>query len=250
MAVVEDLKSTWDEIMVALDDADLAVFPTVPDLAARADWPDEDWRRFLMVARQAGSTIVYCQMLHIDAEEIVRFQEQVFDRPRLRRPVLAASLPEFESSPEEIAVVKALEGHTGDAFEITVGFLNGGVLHLWSGETPWWNELFSRALAVRAQQTHEVDVGADREGQRASVLADKAKKEKWAPQAAENPRLLSATSRQARIEVLCEMQPELKDVRRGWAGWSVATDLAREAEALAESEVKPRVTRQALEEAR
>jgi hypothetical protein len=50
MVVIKDIERTWAEVPDALKVAELAVFPVVPETAAREDWPDAGWRRFLAVA--------------------------------------------------------------------------------------------------------------------------------------------------------------------------------------------------------
>jgi hypothetical protein len=249
MVVIKDIESTWSELSRALDEAEMVVFPTVPKVAARVDWPDEDWRRFLSVAQQAASIIVYCQRLHIDAEEIAHFQDEMFGTRHLRPPVGIRPHQE-ELSADELAVVEKLGRHKGEPFEITFGFVNGGVLHLWTAESPWWGEIFSEALRVREQQDHDAGVGYDQEDRKAKELDAKAKEEKWALRVAEDPRFLASPSRSARRVVVFEAVPELKGSADGpgsWAGRNVANGVVREAEALVESEVKPRLTRQALD---
>jgi hypothetical protein len=248
MAVVEELEDAWAEITGALSDAGFAVFPTLPDISARADWPDEDWRRFVALAAEVKTTIIYCQQLRIDAEEIAHFQEEMFEHRRLRPP-LAALRAEPKPSPEEDAIVEELEGHRGEAFEISVGFMSGGVLHIWSAEASWWSALFERALATRDQQAADEADTVELEEQQAAELAARAREENWASKAAEDPRFLAAGSRHARIEALSQVVPEVNefvDGAQGWIARRLVIDLTIEAEALAEHEVKPRLTRQAL----
>lgn len=251
MSVVEDLEGTWKAINSALDDAGKAVFPGLPNVSARADWPGSEWRRFLDVADQVGVTIIYCESARIDDEEIAHFREQMFEQVRLRRPALVDPGPEREPSPDELSILAELQRHQGELFEITIGFANGGVMHLWTGEAPWWCALLARATRVREQQTEDDRSQFERDERDAGVLAEKAEKENWALRAAEDRRFLASTSRSARSKVLCQVVPELKrcmDGTYGWTGRQFATDLLIHAEILVNAEVKPRRTRQALAE--
>ena len=250
MTVIKDLEGTWREINEALGEAGFAVFPTVPQVSSTTSWPDGDWRRFLAVAGRVQAAIVYCQQLHLDTDEIAHFQEEMFE-PRRRLSPLVAPVPEPELDAEELAIVEELEGHQGEPFEITVGFVNGGVLHLWTGEAPWWRSLMDRTAAINDQQADDYTGLMAREQQAVTALLERAKEQKWASKAAEDRRFLAAGSRHARIEALCQVVPELKDLvdgSRGWTSRRVAADLTIEAESLAEQEVKPRLTRLALDD--
>ena len=103
MVVIKDVEGTWAEMAAALEEAGLAVFPVVPEMAARADWPDADWRRFLAVAQKAGSNTWYIQQL-LDpmTRRCPHFQQEMFARRRVRRP-LAVPLPGRRVNPRGVS---------------------------------------------------------------------------------------------------------------------------------------------------
>ena len=255
MPVVDELGTIWIEMSDALAEAGLAVFPTIPNVSATAIWPDGDWRQFLNVAIKSAVTIVYLQQLQVDDEEIGHFRAEMFERsPMRRRPIGALPRPQIEDrkqSDEELAVLSMLESHEGELFEVSLGFVNGGVLHLWTVEPRWWSEIVSTAATIREQELDDDVERADAEEREVAATAKKAQEHNWAMRAAEDRRFIAAVSRQARVEVLYQIVPELKqlvDRFPGWAPRRVASDLAIEAEGLAEQHVKPRLTRQAMQD--
>ena len=249
MVIIEDFKGTWRAISDAFGGAGSAVFLDMPDLSAGVQWPGPTWRRFLAIASPAGAPVICCQRAHIDDVEIIHFQEEMFDRPRpplgvMRLPVLRVRAWRSASS-------------STSSKNVTVSCSPSrwaswpGVLHTWSTETPSWAALIRTATQMRDGALASHADAYDHHAREEQALVDRAEGEVWAQRLAESPQFIAAATVAAMVSAACELRPALvkpTNARCGLVRSHFVRWLVQAARAVVEYEVKPRLSRQALEE--
>jgi len=123
----------------------LEAFPGLPaaEAPAAVAWPGEDWRALLDLAERLQVRLVY-----VEAE--------LFDDDTLQRLV---GRPTGGSTTSTGDLLGEAAARLGQLARLGVGFVHGGVLHLWRHPAPWREELYDRLDELRQ---HGRDATVDR----------------------------------------------------------------------------------------
>lgn len=122
-----DIDEAWGEVQRAIDDAELAVFPMLPDLKRMPSvaWPDDVATGFIALLTQLRPPLVYVLLEQFGEESITD-----------ERPLIAAAGVAGD------ALLATARSHFGELCNVTVGFMEGGVFHLWNITSPWYDDFF------------------------------------------------------------------------------------------------------------
>ena len=245
------LETVWAQVQEALDRTQLPVYPAIPELEATAEWPGQDWEEFMAIANRCGADMFYVETALMDDEEIARFEQETLDIGFSEAATVDISSTEPQPSQEGPDLVTKLKRYRNKLFEVTLGFMHGGVLHRWTGRAYWWEEIVARAAQLRAAEVAGKYNERRIDDKQSAALAGRANKEKWAAKLAEDPQFIGAVSRETMTAVALETFPDLKAFAEGDSYPSnipMIYDLVTEARSIVEQEVKARFTKQALDE--
>lgn len=135
---------------------------------------DDDWRRFIALASEVGATVVYTGLSVLSAEDIADEEEA------------DGTLPE------------SLSIHLGDPVRLTVAYAVGPIVHLWTREASWRQEIDDEQSVLDGEASKQNE----------AILARAAEAD-WARKIAEDPRYYSATRAGPRIDAAYEIVGEL-----------------------------------------
>lgn len=237
----DSLDQVWAQLTARLDQLGVPVFPAMPDTdcLSVADWPDTDWAAFLDVAARVAPPVLYAHPHRIAAAQLAALSEA--------GAALAAAEPEDAEDADdaglgdEPSVLLAADGKVrqwldvaaaapvGTIGRIEVGFVAGGVLHLWSDESDEYADLtvagdeateaveqLREAAAERAAAVGRASRGTAasneflvaREGEQL-LRTLKPRVEQWAHQLVAADVFIGGSSQQARWRLAGEVIPEL-----------------------------------------
>lgn len=240
------LDHLWEELTARLEKLDVPVFPAVPDTdcLSVADWPGTDWAAFVDLAIRVGAPVMYAQPHRIAESQLTALTEAA----DALEAAAAAALDDADGADGVVDEPDVLLGaearaqrwrsvasaaRVGAVAHIEVGFVVGGVLHLWSDETEEHSELVAageeaaetiaqleesaadrEAAAIRAARgsAGHGELWVSREAERL-LRGLKPRIEEWAQQLVASEVFIGGSSQQVRWRLAAEVIPELGEWR-------------------------------------
>lgn len=150
-----------------------------------ADWPNDDWRAFLTVARDIGAKLVYGYLYEFTDSQI-------------------AVLGVDEEADVAVSVAKEIEKHRGEPFAIDIMFVYESVVHAYHHADGWYDRLSAHSDRVCERRSND---RFKRRNDEQMALTNRT--DEFADPLAETREFYAAANDQERLAVARRLVPEL-----------------------------------------